>query len=78
VNNGLKTIIGLIVGIITIVAFVISINSSTYGKIRTNFDDHLAAEFQEKIRSEHRLTAIEEQLKTTNRLLEEIKEELKK
>ncbi len=76
-NGNVKAAIGVIIAIITIAGFVMAVNGSSYGELDTKFDDHLEDEFQKGLREEHRLTAIEEQLKTTNRLLEDIRTELR-
>jgi len=72
-----KATLAMIIALLTVAGAVYALATTSYNDLEDKFLSHVSDQYMEKVREEHRLTAIEEQLKITNRLLNESKEELK-
>ena len=71
------TSLGLLFGLVAGGLGSAAVGSSMYNKLEDRFDTHESAQHMDELREENRLATIEEQLKNTNKLLEEIRDELK-
>jgi hypothetical protein len=81
VNGNLRlwfAVLGIVTGILAGGFGSAMVNSTKYQELDAKMDTHVADEFQEKVREEHRLTQIEAAIVRTNELLEDIKEALQK
>jgi hypothetical protein len=54
-----------------------AVSSSMYNKIEDKFTAHVSDQFQEDIATRERLATIETEIKNTNSLLKEIRDELR-
>ena len=76
-SDTLKNIVAMVMVLLALLGSTL-FGASKYNKLNDKLDIHLSERAMDDKRAEHRLTVIEQQIKRTNEILAEIRDELRR